>query len=174
MNDLLKQISSYHLFNYLLPGCLFALIASRITHWNFIESQLVLGLFIYYFYGLVISRIGSLVIEPALKFTRFIRFAEYGDYVAACKADPKIEVLNESNNMYRTLCSTIFCLILLRGYEGFCRRFDWHFTIDPVVACLLCALFLFSYRKQTEYIKRRVAASKIFDSQPLVINTPEE
>jgi hypothetical protein len=161
MNELLKQISSYHLFNYLLPGCLFAVIASRVTHWNFIESQLVLGLFIYYFYGLIISRIGSLIVEPTLKLTQFIQFTSYADYVAACKIDPKIEVLNESNNMYRTLCSTILCLILAPGYERFCRRFDWHFTIDPVLVCLLCALFLFSYRKQTRYIKQRVEAAKV-------------
>ena len=76
MNDLLGRISSYHLFNYLLPGCLFAIAAARVTHRQIVPENLALGFFLYYFYGLVISRVGSLAIEPFLKWIGFLNFAE--------------------------------------------------------------------------------------------------
>jgi hypothetical protein len=86
MNELLSRLSSYHLFNYLLPGCLFAVVASKFTHHQVIQQNLVLGLFLYYFYGLVISRLGSLVLEPFLKRVRFLKFSDYGDFVIASRA----------------------------------------------------------------------------------------
>ena len=67
MKDLLDKISSYNLFNYLLPGVLFALLADGLTSYTFIQSDIVVGIFLYYFMGLVISRVGSLAIEPILK-----------------------------------------------------------------------------------------------------------
>jgi hypothetical protein len=134
--------------------------ATKFTDWNFVEPNLVLGLFVYYFYGLIISRVGSLLLEPFLKMTRFVQFADYGDYVRASKADPKIEILNESNNMYRTLCSVIFTLIILYGYQSLEQSEPTLSTYSrPLLATVLTCIFLFSYRKQTNYIKQRVATS---------------
>lgn len=132
MNELLSKISSYHLFNYLLPGCLFAVVASSFTQHHVIQQNLVLGLFLYYFYGLVISRLGSLVLEPLLKRLHFLKFSDYRDFVNASKVDPQIDVLSETNNMYRTLCSLLAVLVAFwacsliearcRGYAvGSCR-----------------------------------------------------
>src|SRR6185437_15825490 len=125
MSELLSKVSSYHLFNYLLPGCLFAIIASKFTGHEFIQQNVVLGLFLYYFYGLVISRIGSLVLEPVLKSLHFLRFAEYGDFVAACKEDPHIAVLSETNNMYRTLSSLLVVLVLAWASPLVEARWGW-------------------------------------------------
>lgn len=160
MNELLSKISSYHLFNYLLPGCLFGVVATSLTHRPFTQPSVVLGLFLYYFYGLVISRIGSLVFEPLLKRWRFLTFAEYGDFVAACKTDPKIDELSETNNMYRTLCTLLIVLMLLQGVVLIELRFAWLRQAEwPTLALLLFIMFLLSYKKQTSYITRRVKAN---------------
>jgi hypothetical protein len=160
MNDLLSKISSYHLFNYLLPGCLFAAAASKFTDHQFIQQNLVLGLFLYYFYGLVISRLGSLALEPFLRWIRFLSFAEYSDFVSACKEDPKIDMLSETNNMYRTLCSLLVTLVLVWVYSQVELRWTavrkWYL---PLSVLFLLALFLLSYRKQTKYITKRVMAN---------------
>ena len=116
METLLGKLSSYNIFNYLFPGIIFVIIAENLTRFTFIQKDVFLGLFLYYFIGLVISRIGSLVIEPILR--RLVKFANYGDFIAASKIDNKIELLSENNNMYRTLCSLFLLLIALEFMKG--------------------------------------------------------
>src|SRR5882724_7967172 len=114
LNELLNKISSYNLFNYLLPGILFAVIASKLTRYSFLERDVIVAAFLYYFIGLVVSRFGSLVVEPLLKRSGFIKFADYKSFVAASKQDSKIELLSEANNTYRTLCALFILLLLLK------------------------------------------------------------
>ncbi len=160
MKELLDKLSSYNIFNYLFPGVAFAAIASKLTTFNFIQQDILVGAFLYYFIGLIISRIGSIFIEPFLKFIRFLKFAEYSKFVKASKADTKIDVLSEVNNMYRTISSMFLCLILLRIYDNASTK--WTFLNDykiEIVTGLLMLLFLFSYRKQTNYITKRIDAN---------------
>jgi prepilin signal peptidase PulO-like enzyme (type II secretory pathway) len=160
MKELLDKLSSYNIFNYLLPGIVFVVIARKITHYSFIQRDIVVGAFLYYFIGLVISRVGSLIIEPFLKCISFVKYADYSDFIAASKADPRIDVLSESNNSYRTLCATFLTLSLLKGYERFTislwdvSRWNAH-----ILLAILFLMFLFAYRKQTAYITKRVKAA---------------
>lgn len=160
MKDIINKLSSYNLFNYLLPGILFAFLAEKTTHYSFIQQDILIGIFLYYFIGLVVSRIGSLVIEPLLRNLKFLKFADYKDFVIASKKDEKIEILSEQNNSYRTICSLFFLQILLKIFEisqnWFPALKKWDYIILLV---LLFFLFLFSYRKQTNYISKRIKAS---------------
>jgi hypothetical protein len=159
MQDLLAKLSSYNIFNYLLPGCVFAALAPSVAGYSFAQDNLFTAAFLYYFIGLVISRVGSLVVEPALKRVGFVKFAGYTDFVSASKTDPKIEVLSETNNTYRTACAMFGVLVLLKSYRRLgvmCPGLqEWDAEILVVVLFLL---FLFSYRKQTAYITRRIKA----------------
>ena len=162
MDGLLDKISSYNIFNYLLPGSLFAVVVDVVTDYRFIQEDIIVGLFLYYFIGLVVSRIGSLVIEPVLKAVGFITFVTYGNFVEASKVDPKIDVLSETNNMYRTFCALFLLLLLV-------VLFDWITSLLPllvdgapyILGAALLVMFLFAYRKQTAYIVGRV--NKIVD-----------
>jgi hypothetical protein len=157
MNLLLEKLSSYSIFNYLFPGVVFVVIAESLTTFSFIQKNIVIGLFLYYFIGLVISRIGSLVIEPFLKRIRFITFVKYSDFVNASKMDKKIELFSEINNMYRTLCSLFLLLIATKIYEEIAIAIP---VIDKwsmeILTVSLFFLFVFSYRKQTIYITKRI------------------
>jgi hypothetical protein len=157
MNLLLEKLSSYSIFNYLFPGVVFVVIAESLTTFSFIQKNIVIGLFLYYFIGLVISRIGSLVIEPFLKRIRFITFVKYSDFVNASKIDKKIELFSEINNMYRTLCSLFLLLIATKIYEEIAIAIP---VIDKwsmeILTVSLFFLFVFSYRKQTIYITKRI------------------
>jgi hypothetical protein len=157
MNLLLEKLSSYNIFNYLFPGVVFVVIAESLTTFSFIQKNIVIGLFLYYFIGLVISRIGSLVIEPFLKRIRFITFVKYSDFVNASKMDKKIELFSEINNMYRTLCSLFLLLIATKIYEEIAIAIP---VIDKwsmeILTVSLFFLFVFSYRKQTIYITKRI------------------
>ena len=66
MKDLLEKLSSYNIFNYLLPGIVFVALADALTSFHFVQQDIVIGVFVYYFIGLIISRLGSIVIEPIL------------------------------------------------------------------------------------------------------------
>ncbi|MBB5320311.1 hypothetical protein [Marinobacter oulmenensis] len=157
MKDLLEKLSSYNIFNYLLPGVVFVAISKSLTKYNFVQEDIIIGVFLYYFIGLAISRIGSIVIEPILKWIKFVRFSEYRDYIEASSKDKLIEVLSEANNMYRTFFSLFLSLSFLKVFEILSERYQCLNFISSEIAILgLLMLFAFSYRKQTAYIYKRV------------------
>lgn len=159
MNELLEKLSSYNIFNYLFPGVVFAAAGTYITSSSLLINDIIIGAFVYYFYGLVISRIGSIVLEPLFRRTRIVRFAPYSDFVAASKNDDKLELLSEQNNMYLTLTSTFFCLLVLCLFD-FCVQHRLFLSSSPLLPAfavfLLFLLFTFSYRKQSAYLVSRI------------------
>lgn len=160
MKDILNKLSSYNIFNYLFPGIIFVVIAEIFTQYSFIIDDIILGLFFYYFIGLVISRFGSIVIESLLKKLSILEFASYDDFVSASKKDEKIEILSEVNNMYRTLCSAVTLLLLLKIYEYFEAKLPFLIDVNLyIILFLLLITFLFSYRKQTNYITKRIKSN---------------
>jgi hypothetical protein len=160
MNELLNKISSYNVFNYLLPGIVFSLLAGEIIHYPIAQKDILTAAFSYYFIGLVVSRFGSLIVEPLLKFFSFVKFADYSDFVAASQKDAKLEVLSEVNNTYRTLASLFSLLLLLKLYVKLEGTFPYLKEQDTtILAVVLLVMFLFSYRKQTSYITKRIKAN---------------
>jgi hypothetical protein len=161
MNELLTKLSSYNLFNYLLPGVIFAFLASATTGYELLQKEILTGVFLYYFLGMVVSRFGSLVIDPVLIRLSFVKFGDYKHFVLASKKDPQLEILSEVNNTYRTLCSLFALLLMLRFYAKIEARFPsiraWDVTILMV---LLFVMFLFAYRKQTSYVVKRIKANE--------------
>lgn len=161
MNELLNKLSSYNLLNYLIPGVIFVILSKEVTGYNFIQQDIILGLFFYYFIGLIISRIGSLVIEPFLKWTGFVHFADYKDYVKASKNDEKIEILSEENNVYRTLGAMVFSVLILMFQEWIINKWLWFGEWREIILVIfLLIMFLFAYRKQTKYVKERIEMNR--------------
>lgn len=161
MENLIAKLSSYNLFNNLFPGVMFVAISEKMTSYSFLQKDIVIGFFVYYFIGLVISRFGSLVIEPLLKKVKFLKFVDYQDYKSACKNDTKIELLSEINNSYRAISSMLALLLILK----FC---EWIMSFIPllkkygivILVFVLFVVFLYSYRKQTEYVVKSVNSAK--------------
>jgi hypothetical protein len=160
MKELLDKISSYNLFNYLFPGVLFVIISKEFTKYNFIQQNEILGVFLYYFIGMIISRVGSLVIEPILKKTSFLKFSDYKNFISASKKDEKIELFSEINNTYRTITAMIFLLVILKGYNYLETILNIPKSTTSLIGItLLLIMFLFSYSKQTNYISKRIDAA---------------
>jgi len=160
MKDLIDKISSYNIFNYLLPGIIFVVFSKEVIGYNFIQENNLLGAFLYYFIGMVVSRFGSVIVEPLLKYFSFVKFKEYKSFVWASKQDTKLELLSEVNNTYRTTSSTFILLILTAAYKALESRFDISNRISlSILIILILILFLLSYRKQTNYITKRVDAN---------------
>lgn len=157
MKEIFDKLSSYNIFNYLLPGILFVVIAKYFIGYDFIQENNLIGVFLYYFAGMIISRFGSLTIEPVLKKSKFIKFSEYSDFISASKKDEMINILSEANNTYRTLTSMLLLLLLLKLYKYL--NVMWNISNGlsiSIAVVLVLLLFLFAYRKQTNYITKRI------------------
>lgn len=157
MKDLLDKLSSYNIFNYLLPGVLFAVAVDKLASIDILQKDIVVGVFVYYFFGTAISRIGSLIVEPMLGKIGFLTLSPYEDFVRAAKVDSKLEVLSETNNMYRTFCALLLSIATVALYVYASKYLPLMQTAAPAV-CIAALLFLFvlSYKKQTAYISKRI------------------
>ncbi|EMO73420.1 hypothetical protein LEP1GSC120_3508 [Leptospira santarosai str. 200702252] len=161
MKDLLDKLSSYNLFNYLLPGVLFAFIEKDTFDFLSIKDNVIFAVFFCYFLGLLASRVGSLMIEPILKKVNFIKYSKYEDYLNASRKDPKIEILLETSNMYRTFIG-LFVLITIFRFYGYLARTYFISKECSFYICIfsLIILFILSYKKQNGFILSRIANSK--------------
>ena len=152
MNDLINKISSYNLFNYLLPGAIFVVFVEYSTDYKILHENMILNAFLVYFIGLVISRIGSLIIEYPLK--KIVPHEKYSDFIDASSRDKKIETLSEVNNMYRTFISLFILLLIFKicdSFWGWIKNYTFY-----ILAVLLLIIFVAAYIKQTKYVGKRV------------------
>lgn len=170
-----KKITSYNIFNNLFPGIIFCFALNQTTKFNIGSESMLENIFIYYFVGMVISRIGSLVIEKFLKKIKiknkitkkkegFLIFSNYSDYVDASENQETIKILSETNNTYRTLIALFSSLAIVKIYEIVLHDLLLTVVGENIIYILLFVIlsiiFLFSYRKQTAYINKRVEKYK--------------
>lgn len=158
MEKLVEKLSSYQLLNYLIPGIIFlwALDLMEIVRFDF--SNVLMTFWGGYFIGMVLSRMGSLFIEPWFKKWEIVVYAPYSEYLKAEAKDSKITVLSNENNMYRTFVAMFLLLIVLYVFKllPYICDFIQSKWIGILVISVLLLIFVLSYRKQTEYIRKRV------------------
>ena len=162
LESIFNKISNYNIFNYLFSGIIFVVLIKYLDninlYLNFSVLDLnVINLFILYFIGLTISRIGSLIIEPFYR-KYIIKFANYSDFIKVEKIDKKLNVLSEQNNIYRTFTSLFLILIVFH----FVKKCDLHICIflkiyyKEILIIFLFILYAISYYKQIKYITNRI------------------
>jgi len=155
MDKLLEKISSYNLLNNLMPGGIFCFLLHRICNIDILGTSIVENLFVYYFIGMVISRLGSILIEPIARKIKLVSYADYNDYITASKKDSKIDTLLETSNLYRTIVAGGLLIIIIRLYICAERQVQVLVYATPyIIVFFLLIIFLISFRKQTEYIKK--------------------
>lgn len=166
MEDLLNKISSYNILNNIIPGAVFvyfwsALDVGAVPSCNVIES-----IILYYFCGLVVSRVGSLIIERGFKKVNLISYAPKSEYIEATKRDSLIGTLLEINNMYRTFTGLFLVLAIVKVYMVVANYFSISREIGTWIV-LIGLLFLFagSFCKQTTHIRSRIEAG-LKEKQP--------
>ena len=162
-----EKISSYNIFNNLFPGIIFCSVLTKATRFCFTSESIIEQLFIWYFTGMIISRIGSVFVESSLKKIKFRKkpylvVADYKEYITDSEAKPFIATLSETNNTYRTIIALLFSMGLVYLYDLFV--FEWidknctigNELIVVIVGVLLIFLFIKSYKKQTDYVRKQV------------------
>ncbi|MEG0836038.1 MAG: hypothetical protein RR063_11030 [Anaerovoracaceae bacterium] len=157
MEKLLEKLSSYNILNNLIPGGAFVWLCGLFGI-QFISSSSILEmLFIYYFLGMIVSRVGSLAIETLCKKIKIITYSSKQDYVEATKKDKLIEVLLETSNLYRTCAGMILTVGICRIYTFVSKQFNipHEITVWMIIVVLLI-LFVTAFCKQTKHISSRV------------------
>lgn len=157
MDDLLSKLTTYNIFNYLLPGTIFAFTCNYLNIFSFHTDSVVIELFLYYFIGMTVSRVGSVIVEPIFKKLSIVEYAPYEDYLKAAPTDSKIELLLEANNTYRTIAALFLCILLAAGILSIAASLSIpDRVIGLVTTMLMTILYVIAYRKQTAYIRRRI------------------
>jgi len=107
--------------------------------------------------GVATNRLGSLVLDPLLRWTGFLHKKDYRAFVGSEKQDAKLETLVANSGLYRTFVTSGLVYLFLVAI-------DWGFTaigietknvfIPFVVIGMI--IFLFALKKEDGYIRTRI------------------
>ena len=157
MNNIIEKLGSYQILTNLFPGAFFVLALKFFSGVAITTQNTSENIILYYFIGFIINRIGSLIVEPVLKKIKFIRFAPYPDFAKAEKIDTKITILSEINNYFRSLLTGSLLILFVQIINKIPLIYIWLSTNwQGIALLLLLVLFLFAYRKQVNYVRKRV------------------
>ena len=160
VTKLLEKLSSYQILNYLIPGSIFCVLLKHLVGYDIIHFSMVENVIMCYFVGMVNSRLGSLILYPILKKTKFIKEADYPDFVSAEKKDSKVTILSDINNVFRSFANVmllLLCALCIKNID--CISNFVIGNINWIAIISLFILFLFSVRKQTKFVRDRVEAN---------------
>lgn len=158
LSKIVDKLSAYQLFNYFFPGIIFNFCLEQIVSYRIAPNDILYRVFVYYLTGMIMSRLGSTIIEPLYKKIGIVIYAEYKKYLDASVNDSKLDILVLENNTYRTLIATfvsLFILFLIDQIEWFHGKYQHPIAI---LIYLLMLIFLFSssFKKQTSFIRKKV------------------
>lgn len=157
MDKFIDKLSEYNILNNILPGAVYFFLLDWLFDLNIIGNNWIENVFVYYFFGMVISRIGSLIVEPLCRRCKFVEYVPYSDYIKAAEKDGMIKTMSTTNNVYRTMIGMIMWVALTGVFNKLV-------IISPLIKCgseilfllIVFLLFMGAYRKQVGKIKERV------------------
>ena len=156
MDKLIDKIGSYNILNNLIPGAIFIWLLKDFADISIVTNNIVENIFVYYLCGMIISRVGSLIIDPICIKTKLVKYAPKDLYIIAAKKDTLVGTLLETSNLYRTLAGMALTLAFCKLYSAFnvaASITQW------IIITILFVLFVAAYRKQTKHIVSRVASA---------------
>lgn len=160
MGEILKIFSYYNILNCVLTGIIFIYFFRNIITLNLeLYNNIIENVFIYYFFGSVFSRLGSIIVEPLCKKFKIVKYEPYDKFLSAEKLDPKISTLVEVNNFYRTASAIFLFILLIKPLYSiiFCHEvWSKRQIFFYILSSMLFLLFLLSYKKLTSYIVKRI------------------
>lgn len=159
MNNVIEKLGSYQIVTNLLPGAFFGIALKFFFELSIPTENISEEILVYYFMGFIINRIGSLIVKPILEKIKFIQEAPYPDYLKAVQVDAKLDILSETNNYFRSTLTCCIFLPIVGLIQMLIKNVSWiNRGWKGCAIVFLIVLFLFSYRKQTNIVKRRTEA----------------
>lgn len=110
INSLFNKLSAYQLLSLMLPGAsLLGTLKFIFTIDIKVNENIWWFLLASYVVGIILSRIGSLLIEEVFKKMGFIKGYNVGNYIAKRKEDDMVETLLSFANLYRSFAPCQSC-----------------------------------------------------------------
>lgn len=158
MEKVVEKLDSYNILNNLLPGVVMVFLLRKELGINLVDDNMVEILFISYFVGMIISRVGSLVVEPICRIVKLVDHVTYEDFIRASKGDDKIELLSETNNSYRSFLTVGIIVLMGKLCVFLATKVSIPSSaVDIIMILVIIIVFACAYRKQTDYIVKRVS-----------------
>lgn len=157
MESILQNISEYRLLNNLIPGGFFVGVLAWAAGWASSEVNFIFIIAISYVAGVILSRLGSLVVEPVAEKVFKVEFVSHEDYCRAEKLYPRLLVMNSENGIFRTFVAVSACLLLGAPIIGLFGMGDGRaLSLLVIASAISVVVFMLAYIKQTSYIVGRV------------------
>jgi hypothetical protein len=122
-----------------------------------VQPDVITALAFYYFLGMILSRIGALIVAPIAKMLRLVTFKPFNEYLAAYERDELIPQLVEAGNMYRTMIAVALSLVGLLLYDNACEALTPRPETHAMALLVgMAALFAAAYARNVEFITRRI------------------
>ena len=154
---LVERLSQYNFLTNIIPGTVLCILIKYLVGYDLIPNDYYQAGIVFYFVGMVNSCVGSLVIEPILKAISWVKFAPYPEFLQAEKEDSKLTILSQENNVFRSYISVMFISVISYVYKHYnldCSQLLSDESLILIISLLI--LFLFAYRKQTSFVKKRI------------------
>lgn len=147
------------MLNNFLPGAFFCILFRWQTGVGYEVNDTATEILVFYFISMIISRFGSIILEPLCKKLRFIEKEDYEDYIEASKRDPKIETLSTKNNMYRTFAAAVILCGIVWVVQCIAEKRAALRAVTITMGWIaLFVLLLMAYRKQNDFVCKRIRA----------------
>lgn len=159
---IVEKLSQYNILTNILPGTILCIVLTFCIGYNLlVTDNWYLQCVMFYFAGIVNNRFGSLAVEPLLKRLKILKFTSYKDYIKAESKDAKITILSTENNIFRSYISLCVLAILSLIFKILENNIEWIKNCNSeykmmTLLVLLLVIFVFSYRKQTSYVNKRI------------------
>jgi hypothetical protein len=117
--------------------------------------------------GVTTNRLGSLLVDPFLRWGKFLNEKNYDDFVSSEKADSKLETLVANHGLSRTFFTAGFIYLILIGVSHWFPSLassDQLVFVMFVIAGMI--VFLFAFKKEDGYIHTRIEAAKKSRTSP--------
>lgn len=157
MGKFIEKLDSYELMTSLLPGTFFCISLRIFCGLEFPIENMVEEIVICYFVGLIINRVGSIIVKPCLLKVNVIKEVIYDEYVKAEKKDSKIKVLMETSNYYRSMLTSCLFLLIVKFVICHSINIGWfQKNWKDLLLLGIIVLFLLTYRKQMKFVCNRI------------------
>ena len=157
METIIEKLEEYEIVISLIPGYFFLWLLKHYVGIDMPLENVLQETIAAYVTGVVIGRIGSIVISKFLRTLKFIEFANYKDYVMASKNDSRIQTLLMNANFYRNILSTVSLIFVLKIATALGINLE---ILKHIVLAIVLIIFLLAFRKEERNITGRVNISK--------------
>jgi hypothetical protein len=153
------KLDAYNLVANLVPG---AALTYALHYSDFPTpppDKLGAFLLVAFVAGVTANRLGSLILDPLLRRSNFLKRKDYRSFLMREKKDQKLDALVANSGLYRTFFTAGFIYLVALASRRLTSNLETQ-TMFTLFVIGGMAVFLFALKKEDGYIHSRIEADK--------------